>query len=227
MWPETVAYGRGFSTKEVAVRRVRFLAIIGVAALLLGACGNDTSNSGEGGSTKGDLDNEEQEYVDAMTASLLDSSGEEDAIPEDQAECWAAGMVDGVGVDKLKEAGITPEVMAGDSDDDVDFEDLSEADRKVVAESFTECIDLEDVFLQSLTTDGDEPSKETKECLAAIDWTVIEKEFVDMIISGEDMDENSAAMAPLLGCMLSEMGDMDMDDLETGVDEGDTTTTVG
>ena len=157
--------------------RVKFLAIIGVAALFLGACGNDTSKSGEGGSGKSDRNDEEQTYVDAMTASLMESGGDEETIPKESAECWAGDMVDGVGVDKLKEAGITPEAVGG-SGEEANFEKLSKDDRKVVADSFTECIDLEQVFMDSLASGGDEVSPEMKECFEAIDWKVIEDKFL-------------------------------------------------
>lgn len=204
--------------------RVKFLAVIGVAALFLGACGNDTSKSGEGGSDKSDRKGEEQAYVEAMTASLMESGGDEETIPKESAECWSGDMVDGIGVDKLEEAGITPETVGG-SGDEADFEKLSKDDRKVVADSFTKCIDLEQVFMNSLASSGEEIPQEMKECFEAIDWTVIEKSFSEMILTGEDMDENDPAMAPLLGCMLSGMGDLDMGDMD--MDDMDTSTTVG
>ncbi len=208
--------------------RTRFLAVIGVAALFLGACGNDTSNSGEGGSGGSDLGSDEQAYVDEMTAAIQKSSGEDEAIPQDQAECWMGDMVDGIGVDKMKEAGFTPESIAADGEGDkVDLKKLSEGDRKVVAESFTNCIDLEAVFMESLASSGEDIPKEMKECFEGIDWEVIEEKFSEMILTGDEMDENDSAMAPLLGCMLGSMGDMDMDDMDTGADSNSPSTTIG
>ena len=201
--------------------RTKFLAVIGVAALFLGACGNDTSNSGEGGSGKGDLKGDEQAYVDELTAAIQKSSGEDEAIPKDQAECWMGDMVDGIGVDKMKKAGFTPEAIAGDGEaDEVKLEELSEGDREVVAESFTDCINLEQVFMDSLASSGEEIPQDMKDCFEGIDWEVLEAKFSEMILTGDEMDENDSAMAPLVGCMLSGLGDLDMDDM-------DTSTTVG
>lgn len=204
------------------MRRSGFLVVVGVAALFLGACGNDTSSSGEGGSGGGDRNGDEQAYVDEMTAAIQQSSGEDEAIPKDQAECWMGDMADGIGVDTMKEAGFTPEAIASqDEDNEVDLKSLSEDDRKVVATSFTECIDLEQAFMKSLASSGEEVPKAMKECFEGIDWEVLEEKFSEMILTGDEMDENDSAMAPLLGCMLGSMGDMgDMGDM-------DTSTTVG
>ena len=137
-------------------------------------------------------------------------------------------MVDGIGVDKMKEAGFTPESIAADGEGDkVDLKKLSEGDRKVVAESFTNCIDLEAVFMESLASSGEDIPKEMKECFEGIDWEVIEEKFSEMILTGDEMDENDSAMAPLLGCMLGSMGDMDMDDMDTGADSNSPSTTIG
>ena len=208
--------------------RTKFLAVIGVAALILGACGNDGSNSGEGGSGGGDRSAEDQAYVDEMTAAFTKENADDESFPTDQFECWMGDMADGVGVDKLKEAGLTPESVDNDSSE-ADLQKLSEDDRKVVAESFTDCVDLEEVFTASMEAEssGEEIPKEMKECFAAIDWEVIEAKFSEMILTGDEMDENDSAMAPLLGCMLGSMGDMDMDDMDTGADSGSPSTTIG
>ncbi len=199
--------------------RTRFVVVIGVVALLLGACGDKTSNSGAGSSGTSDRTSEDQAYVDELTGAIQSSSGQDDSIPKDQAQCWVDDMVDGIGVDKMKQAGFTPEAMSGNGDQ-VDFKKLSEGDRKVVADSFTECVDLKQVFMESLDSSGQDLTPEMKECFEGIDWKVIEQSFAEMILSGDDLDENDPAMAPLLGCMMMGLGDMDMEDM-------DTSTTIG
>lgn len=83
------------------------VVLAGLAMLGLGACGSDS-----GGSSGGDLSAEEQEYVDAMMSSL----NADGAAPfsDDEGQCLAEGMVKAVGVDTLKEAGITPADIGGD-----------------------------------------------------------------------------------------------------------------
>ena len=201
--------------------RVKSLAVVGVAALLLGACGNDTGKSGAGGSGGGDRSAKDQAYVDDMTAAFAKENVDDESFPQDQIECWMGDMTDGVGVDKLKEAGLTPESVSDDASE-ADLQKLSKDDRKVVAESFTDCVDLEEVFTASMEAEsGDEElPKEMKECFADIDWNAMEKEFSEMILTGDEPDENNAAMAPLLGCMMAGLGDL-------GADSGDTSTTIG
>lgn len=84
------------------------LVLTGLAMLGLVACGDDSG----GGSSSGNLSAEEQEYVDAMMTSLK----ADDSAPfsDDEGRCLAEGMVTAVGVDTLKEAGITPADIGGD-----------------------------------------------------------------------------------------------------------------
>lgn len=220
------------------MRRFKVLAVFGAAALMLGACGNDTSGEVTSGSTtteasaagdtpqenddeaakkdddapkknSGDRSAEAQAYVDSMTAAFEEDAGVDESFPVDQMECFVGDMVDGIGVDNLKEAGLTPESVTDDSAD-ADIEALSEGDRKVVADSFTGCIDLEEIFIGSIEAEsgGDELPKEMKECFAAIDWKVMEAEFAETIVSGDD-GEDSAAMAPLMGCMMMGLGELE------------------
>ena len=79
--------------------RTRFVVVIGVVALLLGACGDETSNSGAGSSGTSDRTSEDQAYVDELTGAIQSSSGQDDSIPKDQAQCWVDVMVVPIGVD--------------------------------------------------------------------------------------------------------------------------------
>ncbi|MCB1029659.1 MAG: hypothetical protein KDB24_18040 [Microthrixaceae bacterium] len=207
------------------MKRVNVVATIGVAALMLGACGNDVSTTGEAGGGSGggqDRSAEEQAYVDEVTAAF-EQSPESEEFPVDQLECWVGDMVDGVGVDRLEEVGISAETLAEGSSD-ADLASLNDDERKVVADSFTGCIDLEQIFTQSMAAEGEEVPQEMKDCFAAIDWDAIEAEFGELILSGEENADDSAAMAPLMGCMMAglggamegELGDLDGFDTDSG-----------
>lgn len=118
------------------------LALVGLAA-----CGDDSSS----GSGAGDLTAEEQEYVDAMMASLQ----ADDTAPftEEEGQCLAEGMVTGIGVDTLKEAGITPESIADGGD--VAFPNLPEDKaEKLIAVFFGgDCFDFGSLMATAIAQD--------------------------------------------------------------------------
>lgn len=80
----------------------RFFALT-LVAVFLTACGSD---GGSASSTEG------RKYVDAAMKSYKDSKSASQAFTRTQAECVAKGLVDSVGVDKLKAAGVTPSDFA-------------------------------------------------------------------------------------------------------------------
>lgn len=77
----------------------RFFAVT-LVAVFLAACGS----SGGGGASS----SEGQKYVDAAMKSYNSSKTPNQAFTKSQAECVASGLVDSVGVDTLKSAGVTP-----------------------------------------------------------------------------------------------------------------------
>lgn len=204
------------------MKRIRALSMIGVAALMLGACGNDvTGNSPD--SDGPDRTAQDQAYIDNVTASMETSYGEDAAFPNDQMECFVGGMVDGVGVDKLENAGITADTFS-DGAEPTDVQKLSKADRTVIADSFVECVDLESVFTESIATQmGDGGlSDEMTDCFDGIDWETMERAFAEDIVSGES-DTESAGLAPLTDCVMLAMGDAintSSGDDNTPVDDG-------
>lgn len=85
----------------------RFVALVAIAVTAVG-CGSSggSSSSGDG-----------KAYVDALMKSY-DTDGQKSGFTRDQAHCVATGLVDSVGADKFKSAGITPAQLAksgGDS----------------------------------------------------------------------------------------------------------------
>lgn len=84
----------------------RFFALT-LVAVFLAACGSGSSGGGGGASSS-----EGQKYVDAAMKSYKASSSAGRAFTKSQAECVASGLVDKVGVDTLKSAGVTPSDFA-------------------------------------------------------------------------------------------------------------------
>lgn len=225
------------------MRRIKVLAVTAAAALALAGCGNDADEKGSNGdrseeSGSGDEKpaggdrgessgggdqpaGDDQAFVDEMADAIAAQADAEGAFPEDQLNCWVGSMVDGIGVDKMKEAGFTPESLASNSSE-ADLGALSDDERKVVADSFAKCIDLEEVFLAQIEADGgDEIPQEVKDCLAEIDWDEIEKVMGEAILANdEELSNGDEVMAPLMECMFGAFGDLGDLDTSAGTTTG-------
>lgn len=189
------------------MKKFKTVAAFGIAILAIGACGSDVTPSGQGDAASRERTAEEQAYVDDATAMLRENS-ENDDFSADQLECWVGEMVDGLGVDTLNGAGITPKTLA-EGESDADLASLPEEDRKLIATSFTDCVDLEQLFTASLTKETGDVPPEMQDCLADVDWDSMESAVAEAILSGnEEMDEDTL-MGPLMECMFGGLGEGD------------------
>ncbi|MEN9646194.1 MAG: hypothetical protein RL238_2863 [Actinomycetota bacterium] len=122
-------------------------AVASLALVGLAGCGDDSSS----GSGAGDLSAEEQEYVDAMMTSLQ----ADDTAPftDEEGKCLAEGMITTIGVDTLKEAGITPESIG--SDGDVTFPNLAEDKSAKLVDLFFDgdCFDFGSLMATAIAQD--------------------------------------------------------------------------
>lgn len=163
---------------------MRRILVIVAAGLLLGACGD----SGDDDTTAGDEGGEAEEYADALAADMTE---EEDGPPldETQANCFAAGLVDLVGVDALSEAGISPaDFAAADSFSDLDV-DLPDDASAAVADTLVECElveALEGVITDSFNEEaGIALTPEAAECLAdELDEQAVAEAFAVSFVEG-------------------------------------------
>jgi hypothetical protein len=124
------------------MRRFLVVAVVG----LLAACG---SSGGGGGSSSG----EGQQYVDAIASKYQTSSS---PFTKAQARCVAGQMVDAIGVDTLKNAGITP----SDIENDKSGSSFNEVGKKLTEKQATElagaitggkCFNFTDLVVKSLS----------------------------------------------------------------------------
>lgn len=84
-----------------------------------------------------DDDGAAQEYIDAVSASLLED--EEFPVDEEQADCVAETTVEAFGVDFLEENDVTPEAFAeAEGPQDLDIE-VREDQARRAAQAFVEC----------------------------------------------------------------------------------------
>jgi hypothetical protein len=160
------------------MRKLAPIFLIGFLLIGAAACGDDDGGSGSGG-----LSDKEQEYVDAAMAEY--DPEEAKPLTEDDARCIVTSMVEGVGVDRLEDLGITPQQFG--SDDGSTFpEGLTDEEANRVVDGFDGCIDLPALFTESLAADAS-LSDEDKACLDdAFDNDTIRKIFVTMLTQGED-----------------------------------------
>lgn len=175
----------------------------------------------EGGRSDGPVDvgADGQAYVDALVASM---EGDDDfPLADGQAECFSSRLVDTIGVDRLRAAGITPEMMADDDDSSLEFTELglSEAEGNKIYDGFGDCgVDVRAAMLASFAEDED-MTPAIQACLEGVFTDQnLRTLMVFTMISGDDALENNAAVAPIMGgmmgCAFMGMGDMGGIDFE-------------
>lgn len=171
--------------------------------------------TGGGGGTGG---GSRQAYVDAMVESLL---SDDDTFPvtEAQARCVGESWVDIFDPERLAAAGITPEDIASDSDDDEnDFSDLglSESEAGGLIDTFGDCgVDLTRAMVDSI--EEEQPlTAEDRACLEnAFNEDFLRRVFVITLTQGEEaLEEDPQLMGEMMGALFSCPGAM-------GLSEGD------
>ena len=113
---------------------MRRVMVVTLVALLVGACGSDPAPSATG---------EGKKYVDALLQGYRASSAR-DVFTGSEAVCISKHVVDSVGVDAIKGAGITPAEVAGKGSFQLIGSKLAPANRQKLADVFVsgECFDL-------------------------------------------------------------------------------------
>jgi hypothetical protein len=172
-----------------------------VALLLLGgaAC-SDEGDATSAGTGAGGLSAAEQAYVDEALEGF--DAEREAPMTEADARCIATSMVEGVGVERLEEMGITPESFS----DDGDLPDgaVEEADAEAMVDGISECIDIRGLFLAGFNEDGS-LSAEAEECLAdAFDEDLVKRTMVVLLTEGEDaLSDDSGVGAEVMQTFLA------------------------
>lgn len=158
------------------------------AGLLLGACADEGEDSLS--TTEEDGGGESEEYVDAVAASLREDE-EGPTLDEEQAACLATGMVDVIGVDALREAGISPQELAdAESFTDLDVEVADDATERMT-DTFVDCELVE--LLEGVMTDsfveefGADVTPDATACLAdGMDDQAVAEAFAAGFVEGSE-----------------------------------------
>ena len=167
----------------------RLLSVLAIAALLSGACGDDGGNAGSG----------DDEYVEAMAASMR--ADDELPFADDDIDCLAGEFVDALGgAERLEEDGITPEELRGDEGlDDLGLE-LGQDEADGIAASFGSCdVSLAELVLAEA---GEEVPAEVRSCVEEnLDEDVLADFFATVLVDEDSGDEPPAELLePLLAC---------------------------
>jgi len=126
------------------LERFAGMVVIGALTFGAGACGGGDDEAGEGGSLR-----------DALAVTMLEEQGGSPVATPEQADCWAGGVVDGIGEDRLAELGMTPEAVS-----DVDEYDFTEREIDTVVDSLFGCTDVQQAFADQFAADfGDEAAQ--------------------------------------------------------------------
>lgn len=153
--------------------------------LTLSACG------GGGG--------DEAKAADAISQSMMESSDDEFTVDEKQADCVGEGLVDKIGVDKLKSYGmLNDDLTVDDSVTDVTME---EADADNAAAVIIGCVDAQAMMAEQFAAD-DTMTDEQKECVSdALDDEALTGMF-SLIFQGKEEEATNELMGPLMSCMM-------------------------
>lgn len=152
-------------------------------------------------------------YVDAMAANLANSGeGDDLQLTEDQANCLAPRWVRTVGVDRFKEAGVSPQDIEDDSST-IDFAEikLSESDANKMYDAFGACdVNLRDMMMESMA--GDDVPAAARECMEKVLTEDAIRKLMILGLTGQDDaldDPNNMPpeLAGIMGCAFMGMGE--------------------
>lgn len=173
----------------------KFLIIISAATGLLFACSSGEESDGPSP--------ERQAYVDAFVAGLENESSDSgQTLSKAENTCIAEGLVDVVGVDALKEAGLTPENIADNTNTELPA--VSDEQREQLRELLFDsgCVDMAKAIAGSFQGSlGVGATDDQINCLAE---TLMENEEMQgFMVDGLLGQENEASAAALSGILMS------------------------
>jgi len=153
------------------------LAIFATITIVLAGCGDST-----GGGSDAD-----PALVAALAAEIKGDDDSSFQLADEDATCIAENAINGIGVDRLTELGVTADNVA--EIEDVGF---TEGEIRTVVSSFSGCVNLGELMAQSLVADGS-VSADDADCVADnFDGDLIERMLVSTF-SGEDLESSDVA----------------------------------
>ncbi len=164
----------------------KLVAVVCAALLTLTACG--------GGGDDEAKDNIASSLKKADTGLAGNTS-----LSDDQADCVAGGMVDGIGVDKLKDYGILKDDNTVDTDAQPD--DLSADDADAMAGTIVDCVDLGELLADQMGDQFDQLSEDQQKCVTDVFDDETFKGILSATFQGETPDLGQDLQADMVKCM--------------------------
>lgn len=164
--------------------RMRTLGVLAALALVAGGCAAS----------------DEEQAKEALAASIMKESDSTFKVSQSEADCIAAGFVDDIGVDQLKDYGILTEGEGNSKTlDDVT---MAEGDAEAAADAFVDCVDVQQLLTDELPLGG--MDAEVVDCVkGALSEDVIH-DILAATFRGDSPDDASPGVADeLAACIQS------------------------
>lgn len=167
------------------MKRTQALILAGALALTLSACGG-------GG-------DDDAQAAEAISQSMQDASDDDFTVDETQGDCVGEGLVDRIGVDKLKGYGLLSDDLT--VDEDVTDVTMEKADADSAADVFVSCLDAEKMMSEELAS-GEDLTEEQQACIAEVLDNDALKGMFSLIFQGKEDEATGELMGPLMSCMM-------------------------
>lgn len=170
-------------------------AVLCAAMLALTACGNG----------------EDDEAKENIKASVLDQESQVAGgteLTEEQAECFADGLVDEIGTEKLQEYGLLNE--DNEIAENANPTDMEEGDAEAMADTIVDCVDMKQMIEDQVNTSAQTDLTEKQaECLSdAIDEDAI-KAGLAASFQGETTNPMEEMQGEMMACVMGGTGSGD------------------
>jgi hypothetical protein len=174
------------SIAGVPMKRTALAAAL-ASALVLGGCGGA---------------DEEDRARESISAYLVEQQeeGQMVRLDEEGADCIADGMVDGIGVDQLREYGLIDE--DGEVVEDARTTEMERGDAEVMVDAVFDCTDVMATMQEELATAMGGQTPEVRECLEdALTEDLVREALVENF-SGNEQESQEKLMGPLGECVV-------------------------
>jgi mevalonate kinase len=181
-------------------------AVLCAALLALTACGGDEESEPQAEET---VSAEDTKAKESIKASVLDNATEVvggASLTEEQADCFADGLVDDVGVEKLQEYNLIDENY--EMTEDAQPTDMSQEDAEATAAVVTGCVDVKGLIQEQIDADaGTQLTEEQAECISgASDEETIEAGLAATFQGIEQNNPLEESMGDLMACVMGGTG---------------------
>ncbi len=199
--------------KSAAVLSTALLALTAACGGSGGSGGADGSSDPTGAGTSSESGGSDSSAETTAKASIKDSILSQGGdfggttVSESQAGCLANGLVDGIGIDKLKEYKLLDaqnEIQQGANPSDLDATDADS-----LAGTFVDCVDVVSMLTDQLTANNPLSASATKCVAKALDDETI-KSVLSANFQGKQPKMNTKMQNDLTTCLMSDVGGMEM-----------------